>query len=150
MADTSYVVLREDNSLSNLENPKCKNNQSANRSLFPLNVSLGLLVCLIVLIGGVFVMTRPQTDVTQAGLDWRRNQTHLTQDTRSVPPNIHDMSHRQSVSHQVTVSHRQFHQNYILYNESSFNETTRNKRSLFLTLLLLGMHVKVPTTRISH
>ena len=153
MSDTSYVILREDNSLSSQsdsESPKCKNNQSANRSLFPLNVSLGLLVCLIVLIGGVFVMTRLQTDMTQAGLDWRGNQTHLTQDTRLVPHNIHDMSHRQSVSHQVNVSHSQFHQNDILYNESSFNETTRNKRSLFLTLLLLGMHVKVPTTRVSH
>ena len=150
MADASYVVLRDNNSLSNFESPQCKNNQSVNRSLSPLNVSLGLLVCLIVLIGGVFVMTRPQTDMTQAGLDWRENQTHITQDTRLVPHNIHDMSHRQSVSHQVNVSHSQFHQNDILYNESSFNETTRNKRSLFLTLLLLGMHVKVPTTRVSH
>ena len=56
------------------------------------------------------------------------------------------MSHRQSVSDQVNASHSQFNQNDSLNNESSFNETTRNKRSLFLTLLLLGMHVKVPTT----
>lgn len=60
------------------------------------------------------------------------------------------MSHDQSVSHQVNVSLSQFHQNDILYNESSFNETIRNKRSLFLTLLLLGIHVKVATTRILH
>ena len=128
MADSSYVVLRYDNSLSNCESPKCKSSQSVNRSLSPLNVSLGLLVCLIVLIGGVCVMTRPQTDMTQTGLDWRENQTHLTQDTRSVPQKIHDMSHHQSVSHQVHASHIQFHQNDSLSQESSGNDTVRVKR----------------------
>ena len=62
MSDTSYVILREDNSLSShsdLESPKCKNNQSANQSLSQLNVALGLVVCLTVLIGGIFMMTGP-------------------------------------------------------------------------------------------
>ena len=101
MSDTSYVILREDNSMSSksdLESPKCKINPSANQSLSQLNVALGLVDCLTVLIGGVFVMTGPQTDVTIAGLDWRRSKTHLTLDTRSVPRSIHNMSHNQSVS----------------------------------------------------
>ena len=95
MSNSSYVILREDNTIwvgqSDLESPKCS--QSANQSLSQLNVALGLVVCLTVLIGGIFMMTGPQTDVTRADLDWRRNQTHLTLDTRSVPHSIHNMSH---------------------------------------------------------
>ena len=85
MSDSSYVILRENNPIwvgqSDIESPKCKdntiwvgqndlehsksgNNQSANQSLSKLNVALGLVVCLTVLIGGVFMMTGPQADMT--------------------------------------------------------------------------------------
>ena len=103
MSDSSYVILREDNPIwvgqSDIESPKCKDNtiwvgqndierpknvnsQSTNQSLSKVNVALGLVVCLTVLIGGIFMMTGPQADVTRADLDWRRNQTHLILDTR--------------------------------------------------------------------
>ena len=126
MSDTSYVILREDNNISSqndIESPKCKINQSTNQSLSQLNVTLGLVACLTVLLGGVFVMTGPQTDVTRAGLDWRRNETHIIQDTRSVPRSIHNMCHHQSVSDQVNASHSQSHHNSSLSQESSVNDT---------------------------
>ena len=150
MADSIYVALRDESSFSRLEMTQCQDTQSGSKSLTSLKILLGFLVCLMLLVCGFCIIVRPQTYMTHTNIELRRNLTHITQDSRLVPHNIHDMSHRQSVSHQVNVSHSQFHQNDILYNESSFNETTRNKRSLFLTLLLLGMHVKVPTTRVSH
>ena len=86
-------------------------------------------------------MTGQQMDVTRAGLDWRRSQTHLTLDTRSVPRNIHNMSHRQSARDQVNASHNQSHQNVSLSQESSVNDTLRVKRhnrQLHWGMLLFG------------
>ena len=145
MSDTSYFILKEDNSLSSqsdLESPKCKNNQSANQSLSQLNVALGLVVCLTVLTGGVFLMTGQQMDVTKAGLDWR-NQTHLTLDTRSVPCNVHNMSHHQSARDQVNASRNQ---SVSLSQESSVNETLRVKRHNLQVLKFFGIHILSPKT----
>ena len=85
MADSTYVVLRDESSLSKFEMTQCQDTKSGNRSLTSLKVLLGLLVCLILLVCGLCVIVRPQTDMTQADLELRENQTHLTQDTRSVP-----------------------------------------------------------------
>ena len=150
MADSTYVSLKDEDSFSRFEMTQYQDTRPSSKSLTSLKVLLGLLVCLILLVCGLCIIVRPQTYMTHTNIELRRNLTHITQDSRLVPHNIHDMSHRQSVSHQINVSHSQFHQNDILYNESSFNETTKNKRSLFLTLLLLVMHVKVSTTRVSH
>ena len=150
MADSTYVALKDEISLSQFEIAQCQEIRPGMKSPRSLKILLGWLILLLLLVCGLCIIVRPHSDMTQNTMDLKKNLTHTTQDSRLVPHNIHDMSHRQSVSHQVNVSHSQFHQNDILYNESSFNETTRNKRSLFLTLLLLGMHVKVPTTRVSH
>ena len=150
MAKSTYVSLKDEVSVDLFEITPYQENQTSMKSPRSLKILLGGLVFLLQLVCGFCNIVRPHSDMTQNTMDLKKNLTHTTQDSRLVPHNIHDMSHRQSVSHQVNVSHSQFHQNDILYNESSFNETTRNKRSLFLTLLLLGMHVKVPTTRVSH
>ena len=150
MANSTYVSLKDEISLELFEIAPYQENQTSMKSPRSLKILLGGLVFLLQLVCGLCNIVRPHSDMTQNTMDLKKNLTHITQDSRLVPHNIHDMSHRQSVSHQVNVSHSQFHQNDILYNESSFNETTKNKRSLFLTLLLLGMHVKVPTTRVSH
>ena len=141
MANSTYVSLKDEISLELFEIAPYQENRPGMKS--PSH-QVTKLVC------GLCNIVRPHSDMTQNTMDLKKNLTHTTQDSRLVPYNIHDMSHCQSVSHQVNVSHSQLHQNDILYNESSFNETTKNKRSLFLTLLLLGMHVKVPTTRVSH
>ena len=141
MANSTYVSLKDEISLELFEIAPYQENRPGMKS--PCH-QVTKWVC------GLCNIVRPHSDMTQNTMDLKKNLTHTTQDSRLVPHNIHDMSHRQSASYQVNESHSQFHQNDILYNESSFNETTRNKRSLFLTLLLLGMHVKVPTTRISH
>ena len=151
MSDSSYVILREDNPIwvgqSDIKSSKCKentiwvgqndikypkngNSQSTNQSLSKVNVALGLVVCLTVLIGGVFMMTGPQADVTRADLDWRRNQTHLMLNTRSVPHIIHNMSHHPSVSNQVNTSHSQSHHNDSLSQGSSVNDTLRVRRGI--------------------
>ena len=97
------------------------------------------------------MMTGPQADVTRADLDWRRNQTHLTLDTRSVPHSIHNMSHHQLVSDQVNASHSQSYHNNSLSQESSVNDTLRVKRhnlQLHWGMLLFGLHTspRPPTT----
>ena len=150
MANSTYVSLKDEISLDLFEIALYQENRPGMKSPRSLKILLGGLVFLLQLVCGFCNIVRPHSDMTQNTMDLKKNLTHTTQDSRLVPYNIHDMSHCQSVSYQVNVSHSQFHQNDILYNESSFNETTRNKRSLFLTLLLLGMHVKVPTTRVSH
>ena len=71
------------------------------------------------------MMTGPQADVTRADLDWRRNQTHLILDTRSVPHIIHNMSHHLSVSNQVNTSHSQSPHNDSLSKWLSVNDTLR-------------------------
>ena len=150
MANSTYVSLKDEINLELFEIAPYQENQTRMKSPRSLKILLGRLVFVLQLVCGFCNIVRPHSDMTQNTMDLKKNLTHITQDSRLVPHNIHDMSHRQSVSHQVNVSHSQFHQNDILYNESSFNETTRNKRSLFLTFLLLGLHVKVSTTRVSH
>ena len=59
MSDISYVMLGEDNNISSqndIESKKGKIIHSTNQSLSQLNVALGLVICLTVLTGGVFVM----------------------------------------------------------------------------------------------
>ena len=142
-------MLREDKDSSSSNDIKSKEGkiiQSTNQSLSQLNVALGLVACLIVLTGGVFVMTGPQADVTIAGLDWKRNETHIIQDTRSVPPSMHNMSHHQSVSDQVNASHSQSHHNSSLSQESSVNDTLRVKRHYYHPYLYYHRPATTTTT----
>ena len=93
MADSIYVALRDESSFSRLEMTQCQDTQSGSKSLTSLKILLGLLVCLILLVCGLCIIARPQTDMTQADLDLRENQTRLTLGTRFVPLEMHDMSH---------------------------------------------------------
>ena len=71
-------MLREDKDSSSSNDIKSKEGkiiQATNQSLSQLNVALGLVVCLTVLTGGVFIMTGPKDDVTLAGMDQKRNET---------------------------------------------------------------------------
>ena len=140
MSNLSQVESRGDNIIrvghNDIKCPLNGNSQSLDQSLSKVNVALGLVVCLTVLMGGIFIMTGPQADVTRADLDWRRNQTHLILDTRSVPHIIHNMSHHPSVSNQVNTSHSQLPHNDSLSQGLSVNGTLRVKRRIPWKLLL--------------
>ena len=111
MADSTYVALKDESSLSRFEITQCQEIRSGSKSSTSLKILLGWLVLLLLLVCGLCIIVRPQTDMTQADLEVRENQTRLTLGTRFVPLEMHDMSHQQSVSHQVQTSHSQLHQN---------------------------------------
>ena len=69
MSNLSQVELRGDNIVRVGQNViKCPlkgNSQSLRQSLSKVNVALGLVVCLTVLMGGIYIMTGPQEDMTK-------------------------------------------------------------------------------------
>ena len=138
MTNSSYIMLREDKDSSSSNDIKSKEGkiiQSTNQSLSQLNVALGLVVCLTVLTGGVFIMTGPKDDVTLAGMDQKRNETLIIQDTRLVLPSMHNMSHHHSVGNHVNMSHIPSHHNSSLSQKSSVSDTVRVKRYLYHPIL---------------
>ena len=100
MANSTYVSLKDEISLELFEIAPYQ--EKSPRSL---KILLGGLVFLLQLVCGFCNIVRPHSDMTQNTMDLKKNLTHTTQDSRLVPHNIHDMSHRQSVSYQVNVSH---------------------------------------------
>ena len=128
MADSTYVALRDESSLSRFEMTQCQDTQSGSKSLTSLKVLLGLLVCLIVLVCGLCIIARPQTDMTQTNMELKKNQTRLTFGTRFVPLEMHDMSQSHSVSHQVKTNRSQLRQNVSLSQKSSRDDKVRVKR----------------------
>ena len=139
MSNLSQVELRGDNIVRVGQNViKCPlkgNSQSLHQSLSKVNVALGLVVCLTVLMGGIYIMTGPQEDMTKWDLNSRRNQTHLMLNTRLVP-HSHNMSHHPSVSNQVNTSHSQLPHNDSLSQGLSVNGTLRVRRRVPWKLLL--------------
>ena len=110
MSDLNRVELRSDTIVRIGHNDiKCQlkgNSQSLRLSLYKVNVVLGIVVCVTVLVGGIYIVTSPQGDITAGDMDTRRNQTHLTLNKRLVP-HSHNMSHQLLVSSQVNTSHIQ-------------------------------------------
>ena len=108
MSDLSQFELRGDNIVrvghNDIKCPLKGNSQSLRQSLSKVNVVLGLVVCLTVLVGGIYIVTGPQDVMTTGDLDTRRNQTHLTLNKRLVP-HSHNRSHQPLVSSQVNTSH---------------------------------------------
>ena len=98
MSDECYVQLMEVNSLGSqheVDRQRCKIksvDRSVNQSLAKRNVAIGLVTCVIVFTTGAFLMSGLQTNVTTTSLDWKHG-TQLQMDTRSVPSDIHNMSH---------------------------------------------------------
>ena len=128
MSELSQFELRGDNLVrvghNDIKCPLKGNSQSLRQSLSKVNVVLGLVVCLTVLVGGIYIVTGPQGDMTTGDLDTRRNQTHLMLNKRLVP-HSHNMSHHPSVSNQVNTSHSQSPHNDSLSQGLSVNRTLR-------------------------
>ena len=99
MADSTYVSLKDENSLSRFEMTQCQDTRPSSKSLTSLKVLLGLLVCLILLVCGLCIIARPQTDMTQTNMELRKNQTRRTLGTRFVPLEMNEMSWSHLVSH---------------------------------------------------
>ena len=140
MADSTYVSLKDENSLSRFEMTQCQDTRPGSKSLTSLKVLLGLLVCLILLVCGLCIIARPQTDMTQTNMELRKNQTRRTLGTRFVPLEMNDMSRSHLVSHQVKTNRSQLRQNVSLSQKSSGGNKVRVKRQFEL----FGIHVLHP------
>ena len=92
MADSTYVALKDESSLSRFEIAQSQEIWSGSKSSTSLKILLGWLVLLLLLVCGLCIIVRPQTDMTQTKMDLRKNQTHRTLGTRFVPLDMNDMS----------------------------------------------------------
>ena len=153
MTNSSYIMLKEEEDQSIAMDRRCKEGkiiQATNQSLSQLNVALGLVVCLTVLTGGVFIMAGLNDDVTRAGMDQKRNWTLITQDTRLVPPSTHNMSHHHSGGFHANMSHILSHHNSSLSQKSPVSDTVRVKRYLYYPMLpAYNPYYSRPTTTTS-
>ena len=140
MADSTYVALKDESSLSRFEITQCQEIRSGSKSSISLKILLGWLVLLLLLVCGLCIIVRPQTDMTQTNMDLKNNQTRRTLGTRFVPLEMHEMSRSHVVSHQVKTNHSQIRQNVSLSQKSSSDDKVRVKRQFEL----FGIHVLHP------
>ena len=114
MAYSTYVALKDESSLSRFEITQCQEIRSGSKSSTSLKILLEWLVLLLLLVCGLCIIVRPQTDMTQTNMELKNNHTRRTLGTRFVPLEMHDMSRSHSVSQQVKTNGSQLHQNVSL------------------------------------